>query len=100
MPSRLTAVHPPCAIEGGRITVEGAGFQVDGSSLPELFVDDIPARLVYAPPSELAAIVPAGVASGRVAVRIAGTPDASAFVDVASPLATGLHQVDNPVFDR
>src|SRR4029453_6718222 len=36
----------------------------------------------------------------RTAVRIAGAPGETAFIDVAAPFATGLHQVDNPVFDR
>jgi sugar lactone lactonase YvrE len=99
MTSRLAAVHPPCAIEGGRITIEGAGFPVDGPSLPEVHVGDVPARLVYASPTKLSAIVPAGVASGRVPVRV-GTESGTAVVDIAAPLATGLHQVDNPIFDR
>jgi len=45
----------------------------------------------------LAAVVPAGLDAGRVTVRVDGS---TAFVDVAAPFATGLHQVDSPVFDR
>ena len=30
----------------------------------------------------------------------AARPASTAFVDIAAPFATGLHQVDNPVFDR
>src|SRR5204862_1432320 len=37
---------------------------------------------------------------GRATVRVAGAPGETAFVDIAAPFATGLHQVDNPVFDR
>jgi sugar lactone lactonase YvrE len=33
-------------------------------------------------------------------VRLEGAPGETAYVDVAAPLATGLHLVDNPVFDR
>ena len=33
-------------------------------------------------------------------MRVAGAPGETAFIDIASPFATGLHQVDNPVFDR
>ena len=49
------------------------------------------------------------VAQGRVAhadsmlrasVTIAGVPDGDVSVNVAASFATGLHQVDNPVFDR
>jgi hypothetical protein len=97
---RVTAVHPRQAIEGGRITIEGTGFPVDGAVLPEVRVGDVAARLVYASPTQLSAIVPAGLDGGRTPVRIAGAPGTTAFVDIATPFATGLHQVDNPIFDR
>ncbi len=101
MPPRVTAIHPPCAIEGGRIAVQGTGFPVDGPSLPEVRVGDQPARVVYASSSEIAVIVPGGLLAGRAAVRLASVPDDdAASVQIAAPFATGLHQVDNPVFDR
>ena len=98
--ARITAVHPPCAIEGGRISIEGAGFPVDGPSLPDVRVGDLPARVVYASPTELAAIVPSGLDGGRATVRLAAMPGEPAFVEIAAPFAAGLHQVDNPIFDR
>jgi sugar lactone lactonase YvrE len=97
---RVTVVLPSAAIEGGRITIEGEAFPVDGPSLPEVRIADSRARVVYASPSALAAIVPPGLESGRALVRVANTSDSAASLDVASPFATGLHQVDNPVFDR
>jgi sugar lactone lactonase YvrE len=100
MPSRVTAIHPLCAIEGGRITIEGTGFPIDGGSLPEVRVGDVAARLVHASSTQLSAIVPAGLAGGRTPVRCEGAVGETAFVDIAAPLATGLHQVDNPIFDR
>lgn len=39
-------------------------------------------------------------AYGRLPVRIDGMAGEPAFVDVAAPVATDLHLVDNPVFDR
>jgi sugar lactone lactonase YvrE len=44
--------------------------------------------------------VPPGLDGGRTAVRIADVPGETALLDVGAPLATGIHQVDNPVFDR
>ena len=29
MPPRVAAIHPLCAIEGGRITIEGSDFPID-----------------------------------------------------------------------
>ena len=101
MSPRVAAIHPLCAIEGGRITIEGTGFPVDGPALPEVRVGDQPARLVYASSTQLAAIVPPGLDGGRTPVRVAGASDETWLsVDIAGALATGLHQVDNPIFDR
>jgi sugar lactone lactonase YvrE len=99
--SRVTAIQPFRAIEGGRVTILGTGFPVDQPRLPEVRIGDLAARVVCASPAALGVIVPPGITeSGRVPVRIAGVAGETAFVEVAAPFATGLHQVDNPVFDR
>lgn len=99
MPARVVAVRPLWAIEGGRITIEGSGFPIDQPFLPEVRIGDMRARVVYASSSKIAALVPAGVEAGRTTIRIDGIPGETAHIDVAASFATGLHQVDNPVFD-
>jgi sugar lactone lactonase YvrE len=99
--TRVIAIRPLRAIEGGRVTIDGAGFPIDGPDLPEVRIGDRRARVVYASPTRLAVVVPPGIAEGaRVPIRIAGLNGETAFVEIATPCATGLHQVDNPVFDR
>jgi sugar lactone lactonase YvrE len=100
MSARVHSIHPLAAIEGGRITIQGALFPIDQPLLPEVRIADARARVVYASATSLAAIVPAGLEGGRATVRVADVPGETAFIDVAAPFATGLHQVDNPVFDR
>ena len=101
MPPRVTAIRPHWAIEGGRITIEGSHFPLDQPRLPDVRIADLPARAVYASPSAITVIVPTGILdSGAATVRIEGVSGETAFVEVAAPFATGLHQVDNPVFDR
>jgi streptogramin lyase len=101
MPPRVTAIRPSRAIEGGRIILEGTDLPVDSARLPEVHIGGTSARVVRAAPSSLGVIVPAGLDGGPSPIRIEGLTRATAlFVDVAAPLATGLHQVDNPVFDR
>jgi sugar lactone lactonase YvrE len=99
MPASMTAVRPAWAIEGGRITIQGTGFPVDQPQLPTVRIGGARARQVYASPTELGVIIPAGLEGGQNPVTIEGF-DAALSVGVAAPLATGLHQVDNPVFDR
>jgi sugar lactone lactonase YvrE len=96
----VTRITPLQAIEGGRIAIDGEGFAVDGPELPEVRIGNAVMRVVYASPSRLSAIVPAGLDVGRAPVRIAGVAGATAYIDVAAPFAAGLHQVDSPVFDR
>jgi sugar lactone lactonase YvrE len=102
MPAPLIAsVQPPRAIEGGRVTILGSGFHVDGGELPDVRFGSTRARLVFASASRLIALVPPGIPdAGRVPISVAGSNGASASVEIASRFATGLHQVDNPVFDR
>jgi len=100
MPARVTAVHPLSAIEGGRITIEGAGFPVNGPLPPEVRIGELRARVVAASATGIDVVVPSGVEGGRATVRVASAPGETAFIDIATTYATGLHQVDNPVFDR
>ena len=98
---RVTAVHPSRAIDGGRIAIHGADFPVDQDQLPVVHVGDKRARVVFASPSRLDVIVPAGLtAPGLVPVHVAGTSGDAATVEIAATFATGLHQVDSPIFDR
>lgn len=100
MTPRLTAIQPLWAVEGGRITIYGSGFPIDKPHLPAVRIGDTPARPVYASSSTIAVLVPPGLDGGRTTVRVEGVAGETAFLEVGSTLATGLHQVDNPVFDR
>ena len=96
--TRISAVRPLWAVEGGFITIEGAGFVVD-PVLPRVLIGGSPARLASASPSELTAIVPAGLDGGHTPVRLEEIPGETAYVEIGIPLATGLHQVDSPAID-
>ena len=97
-----SAVHPLRAIEGGRVDIEGTSFPVGQEFLPEVRVGGQRSRVVFASATRLGVVVPPGLDGGRAPVEVApftGAP-AAGFVDIAAPFATGLHQVDNPVFDH
>jgi sugar lactone lactonase YvrE len=99
MPVRVAAIRPSWAMQSGRITIEGSDFPTDQPQLPEVHVGEARARVVYASRTRLAVLVPAGLEGGRTPVTIDGGAPGTAYVDVATTFATGLHQVDNPVFD-
>ena len=96
-PPHVSGVRPTWAVAGGRITVEGQGF--DLNPLPEVRVGGRPCRVVFASPRALDVVIPDGVEEGSASVQV-GTMEAGAvFVEVGAPIAEGLHQVDSPVFD-
>jgi sugar lactone lactonase YvrE len=96
--TRISAVRPLWAVEGGSITIEGSGFVVD-PVLPRVLIGGSPARLASASPTELTAIVPAGLDGGHTPVRLEEIAGETAYVEIGVPLATGLHQVDSPAID-
>ena len=96
--SRISAVHPLWAVEGGRVTIEGSGLPVE-PVLPRVTIGGAPARLSAASSTELTAVVPAGLDGGHTSIRIDEVAGETAYVEVGAPLATGLHQVDSPAID-
>lgn len=97
--SNITAVSPLWAIEGGRVTITGDRFDVDPQT-PEVRFGGTPAKLAHVSRTSLTAIVPGGLDGGHTPVRVDSAPGETAYVEIGAPIATGLHQVDNPAFDR
>jgi len=52
----------------------------------------------FAATDRMAVVVPAGLDGGETPVKVAWLPGATLYARVGTMLATGLHQVDNPVF--
>jgi sugar lactone lactonase YvrE len=71
----------------------------DGASLPDVSVGGAAARVVFASPDRLGVLVPDGTAGGTQTVQVRGVDEAGAVI-VGAPIATEVHQVDSPVFDR
>ena len=93
--SSITAIEPLRAVDGGRVTLRGE-FTID--PLPSVTFGGVPARLVFAASRRLGVLAPADLDGGPTPVRVDGV-QGSAFISIGTQWATGLHQVDNPVFD-
>jgi sugar lactone lactonase YvrE len=96
--SRIAALRPSRVLPGARLAIEGGPFPFAGTGLPPVRVGGVAARVVFASPDRLVVIVPDG-AAGRATVRVDGVPGETPLVDVGEPLASGFHQVDNPLVD-
>jgi hypothetical protein len=82
-------------VEGGRVALHGSGFSAVDPA--EVTVGDRPARTVFVCSTRLILEVPAQVDGGDLPVRVGA--DARATLAVGTEWATGLHQVDSPLFD-
>jgi sugar lactone lactonase YvrE len=95
----LTGLSPHRAVAGGRVRLALAGFEADPPGLPMVRLGDDAVRAAFASPSGITFVVPPGTAGGHVPLRLDALPGQTVFLDVAQPLATGVHQVDSPVVD-
>ena len=96
MPSTITAIEPSRAIEGARVSLHGE-FTVD--PLPSVTFGATSGRVSFASPRRVIAIVPSDLEGGAIPVHV-NESNGQAVISIGAPCATGLHQVDNPVFDR
>jgi sugar lactone lactonase YvrE len=92
----VTSVVPERAVVRGRVTITGSGFAVGEAS--EVVLRDIPARIAFASSRRLVITIPDEIEGGRMPVLLGSTM--LGHVSIGSVWATGLHQVDNPVFDE
>ena len=92
----VTSVVPDRAVGRGRITITGSGFSVGDAA--EVLLRDTPARIAFASSRRLVITIPDEIEGGRLPVLLGATTIGQ--ISIGSVWATGLHQVDNPVFDR
>src|SRR5688572_13745929 len=95
----LTSLEPVRVIEGGRLWLRGDGFPQPDSTSDLVTIGGVPARMAFAAGDRMAVVVPSGLDGGETPVKCAWLPGATLYARVGRLLATGLHQVDNPVFD-
>jgi sugar lactone lactonase YvrE len=87
------------AVEGGRVVLEGTGLPSGPESVPRVTVGGTPARVVRSTPTAIAIVVASGTPGGAQPLAIHGLNGGDQFLEVGTPMVTGLHQVDNPIFD-
>jgi sugar lactone lactonase YvrE len=94
----LTSLEPVRVVEGGRLWLRGDGFPQPESTADLVTIGGVSARMAFASPDRMAVVVPAGLDGGETQVKVAWVPGATLYARVGRLLATGLHQVDNPIF--
>jgi sugar lactone lactonase YvrE len=93
----LTSIHPRRAVGGGRLVLHGHDFRVeDGAAVT---IGGARAHVVFSSPRRIVVTVPPDLDGGAAPVRVDGIPGETPYISIGLVWATGLHQVDNPVFD-
>jgi sugar lactone lactonase YvrE len=75
-----------------------AQFDLDRYPRPAVRIGGLPARIVFVSERALGILVPENVPGPRAEVLVEGV-DGGTELHVGQPVASELHQVDNPVFD-
>jgi sugar lactone lactonase YvrE len=96
----ITAVHPRWVIPGARVAVAGVHLPMPADGPPHVLVGTHDAHVVSASHQGIRFVVPSGVEGGSMPIRIDELLGETASIEVARTLATGVHQVDSPAFDR
>jgi sugar lactone lactonase YvrE len=93
-------LHPPRAVEGGRVTLDVMDLPWAGDRLPRVTIGPATVSPVFSSLHEIKFIVPQGLGGGRTDVRLSDLAGDAVPMEVGRPIATGLHQVDSPAIDR
>lgn len=78
------------------MALRGGPFDISPGSLPSVKVGSLPATLSFAETDTLICRLPEDLPSGPQPVRLDVAPGATAFLEIAHVVATGIHAVDNP----
>jgi sugar lactone lactonase YvrE len=81
------------------VIVEGDDL-IAGGLVPDVRLGDDPAPVEFASRRTLRIRVPSASAGGVLPLRIGHGTGVSVLLEIGRPLATGVNQVDSPVFDR
>ncbi|HEY0786010.1 MAG TPA: gluconolaconase [Acidobacteriaceae bacterium] len=96
---RISSVDPVAALPGGEIGIHGSGLGPYADHQPIAMVGDLAATVLLSRSERLLLRVPDEAESGALRILQNGTQSNSVAVDVATLLATGIHQVASPAID-
>jgi sugar lactone lactonase YvrE len=78
----------------------GGVLPFDPEQVPSFRIGGVMARPQSMSSRRLVLALPPGVSPGVHAITVDGQPEPLGHIHVGAAIATGLHQVDNPVYDR
>lgn len=95
----ITKIRPGWAVPGGAVSISGVHLPLPADGPPHVLVGGQDALVVAASPQSIRFVVPRDAEGGSMPVRIDELPGETAYLEVGRSIATGVHQVDSPLFD-
>ena len=96
---QIVSVDPVAALPGGEIGVHGSGLGPYANHQPVAMVGDLSATVLLSRSERMLLRVPDEAESGALRILQNGTQSNSVAIDVATLIASGIHQVSNPAVD-
>jgi len=96
---KIKSIKPEAGIEGGKILIEGSGFDPEDLSEFRVAFGDTLATPMLISSTRVLVQIPDEVQSGAVTIRAKGKASNSYKFAIGQKLSASVNPVDNPVFD-
>lgn len=96
---KIKDVRPRAGIEGGRVSIQGSGFDPEASESLQISFGGIAARPLLISRSRIISEIPENATEGPIRVKIKRRSSSVDF-HVGRKLVDDVRPVDNPVYDR
>jgi sugar lactone lactonase YvrE len=97
---RIKQVKPAAGIEGGKVLIEGSGFDPEESARTQITFGGVAGRILLISSSRILAEIPEEAAPGPITVVMKGKTSNDYDFTLGERLTSNVNPVDNPVFDR
>jgi sugar lactone lactonase YvrE len=97
---KIKQVHPAAGIEGGRILIEGSGFDAERYADFVVTFGGVQGRVLMVSNSRMSVQIPDDAKPGPIAVSLNGRTPRLVDFALGVKLIGNVHPVDSPAFDR
>jgi DNA-binding beta-propeller fold protein YncE len=97
---KIKNVHPAAGIEGGRVTIEGTGYNPEESANTHITFGGVEARLLLVSKNKLVTQIPEGAEPGSLLVTVKNKSSNAFNFVLGEKLQADVNPVDSPVFDK
>jgi sugar lactone lactonase YvrE len=98
-PPKIKSIKPGFAIEGGKIIIEGTGFDPEEVTSLKIAFNGLESRPLFISKNRIVTIVPDQANRGPVTITLNQKSSNSFDIILGKKIAENVHPVDSPIFD-